>query len=382
MPESLNFYQNYWWFLITVLGAALVFMLFVQGGQTLLFGNKTKVCQQLMVNSLGRKWELTFTVLVVFGGAFFASFPLFYSTSFGGAYWLWMLILLSFVLQAVSYEFRLRRGNIYGTKTYDAFLFFNGLVGCILLGVAVGMLFFGGDFTVGRTRILDFGGSPVISQWGDAHGFAEIMNWKNLLLGVAVFFLARTQAALYFINNINEEKSFGSNMRTNVLYNGTLFALLFVGFLLVLFCSAGVQAQPDGTMAVVDNLYFHNLIGCWLLIVGLLVGVVMVLYGIIRSAFSSYWKKGIWFSGIGTVITVIVLLSLIGYNSTAYLPSTADIDSSLTIANSSSSLFTLKVMSVVSLAIPVVAAYIVYVWYKMNKKPITESSLKADGHQY
>lgn len=382
MPETINYYQTYWWFLITVLGAALVFMLFVQGGQTLLYGNKTKICRSLMVNSLGRKWELTYTVLVVFGGAFFASFPLFYSTSFGGAYWLWMLILLSFVLQAVSYEFRMRKGNVYGTGTYDAFLFFNGLVGCVLLGVAVGSLFFGGDFTVTKSNIVDFSGNPVISQWGSDHGFSEIFSWKNLLSGVCVFFLARTQAALYFINNISDAKEFGTNMRTNVLYNGALFALLFIGFLIVLFCSPGVKVDESGVASWVPNLYWHNLWSCWALPAGFVIGVVMVLYGILRSAFSSYWNKGIWWSGIGTFLAILVLLSLIGYNNTAYLPSLTDVQSSLTIANSSSSLFTLKVMSVVSLFIPIVVIYIGYVWYKMNRRPITEATLKNDGHEY
>ena len=221
--NTLEMLQSYWWLLIAVLGAALVFLLFVQGGQSMLFDKYSFEERQLMVNSLGRKWEFTYTTLVVFGGAFFASFPLFYSTSFGGAYWLWMLILLSFVLQAVSYEFRRKKGNVYGTGVYDGFLMFNGLFGCVLLGVAVGTLFFGGEFTISKTNILNFG-SPVISQWAPTHGLEAITCWKNLLFGFAVFFLARTMASLYFINNIGGVPGFITRMRKSVLVNGLIFA--------------------------------------------------------------------------------------------------------------------------------------------------------------
>ena len=379
--NELEILQNYWWFLITVLGAVLVFMLFVQGGQTMLFGKTSGEERQLMVNSLGRKWELTYTVLVVFGGAMFASFPLFYSTSFGGAYWLWMLILLSFVLQAVSYEFRLRKGNLYGTGTYDTFLFFNGLIGCVLLGVAVGTMFFGGDFTVVKKQLLT-PQQPFISQWGPEHGFREICNLRNLLLGFTIFFLARTQASLYFINNIRGGKDFSDSMRKNTLWNGLIFVVLFLGFLAVLFLSYGVQQQPDGDMYIRTNLYWHNLWSCWWIPVVLLLGVVLVLYGIGRTVASDSWTKGIWFSGLGTICAVIGLLSLIGYNNTSYLPSLTDTNSSLTLANSSSSEFTLTVMSWVSAAIPVVAVYIAWVWYKMNRKPIDSEGLKNDGHEY
>ena len=378
---ELEMLQAYWWLIIAVLGAALVFLLFVQGGQSMLYYNISDESRQLMVNSLGRKWELTFTTLVVFGGAFFASFPLFYSTSFGGAYWLWMLILLSFVLQAVSYEFRRKKGNLYGTKTYDAFLMFNGLFGCVLLGVAVGMMFFGAEFTVTKTNILE-PGAPVISQWAPSRGLEAIICWKNLLLGFAVFFLARTQAALYFINNIDASKDFGVTLRTKVLINGGLFAVLFVGFTIVLLLANGVKEVAPGVFEEVDYIYLKNLLSMWPAAILFVIGVAMVLYGIIRSAFSSYFNKGIWFTGIGTVLVVVVLFLLAGYNNTAYYRSLLDTSSSLTISNSSSSLFTLKVMSYVSILVPFVLAYIWYVWRKMNSKPLTAEELENESHQY
>lgn len=376
---ELEILQSYWWLIISVLCAALVFLLFVQGGQSMLCGNVGDDTRQLMVNSLGRKWELTFTTLVVFGGAFFASFPLFYSTSFGGAYWLWMLILLSFVLQAVSYEFRRKRGNLYGTRTYDMFLMFNGLFGCVLLGVAVGMIFFGAEFTVTKTNLLD-PGAPVISQWVSTRGLEAIVCWKNLLLGVTVFFLARTQAALYFINNL--DRGLGAALRRKVLVNGAVFAVLFVAFLVVLMLSDGVRQEPDGSFEVVNNIYLKNILAMWPLAVALVVGVAMVLYAIIRSAFSKTFDKGIWFSGIGTVVVIVTLLLLAGWQDTAYYRSLLDIDSSLTIANSSSSLFTLRVMAYVSCLVPIVVAYIWYVWRKMNNAPLTTAELEKESHNY
>jgi len=378
--NTLEMLQTYWWLLIAVLGAALVFLLFVQGGQSMLFGKYSFEERQLMVNSLGRKWEFTFTTLVVFGGAFFASFPLFYSTSFGGAYWLWMLILLSFVLQAVSYEFRRKKGNVYGTGVYDAFLMFNGLFGCVLLGVAVGTFFFGGEFTVGKTNILNFG-SPVISQWAPTHGLEAIACWKNLLLGFAVFFLARTMASLYFINNIAGDGIFTSRMRKSVLVNGLVFAVLFVAFLVVLLLQPGYRYISD-QFVLENNIYLHNLLGMWWLALILLVGVVAVLYAIFRAALDKNWRSGVWFAGFGVAGVVIVLFLIAGYADTAYLPSNIDPASSLTIANSSSSLFTLKVMSWVTILIPFVLAYISYAWYKMNAKPLTEKELENDSHVY
>ena len=373
--------QQYWWLIISVLGALLVFMLFIQGGQSLLYCTRSETARQLMVNSLGRKWELTFTILVTFGGAFFASFPLFYSTSFGGAYWLWMLILVSFVLQAVSYEFRRKRGNIYGTATYDIFLMANGLVGCILLGVAVGTFFFGGEFTVAKGNIIN-GASPVISTWSDSLGWDAITDWRCLLLGLTVFFLARTQASLYFINNISDARHEGVTSRIKVLFNGGFFAILFICFVLVLLTSQGVRQQPDGTMVQVQNIYLGNLTSTWWWAAIFTIGTVMVLYAIIRTGFSSTYRKGIWWSGTGTIMVVIVLFWLAGYNSTSYLPSVTDIQSSLTLANSSSSLFTLTVMTWVSILVPFVIAYIAYVWHKMDKTPLTEAELEKESHTY
>ncbi|MDE5643503.1 MAG: cytochrome d ubiquinol oxidase subunit II [Muribaculaceae bacterium] len=372
--------QAYWWLLIAVIGALLVFLLFVQGGQSMLFCGATPEGRKLMVNSLGRKWELTFTTLVLFGGAFFASFPLFYSTSFGGAYWLWMLILLSFVLQAVSYEYRSKPGNIYGSGTFDAFLLFNGIAGCVLLGVAVGTLFFGAEFTVTKTNLLN-PGAPVISSWAPTHGLEAIANWRCILLGVMLFFLARTQGALYFINNINDHKDFGISLRNRVLISGTVFAILFVGFMVVLMRVPGLRFV-GGRFVEEQNIYLHNAFDMWPLSAMIVVGALMVLFGIYRSAFSSRYRYGIWWTGIGSVLVVIALLLLAGYADTAYMRSTIDPASSLTIANSSSSLFTLKTMAYVSIGVPFVLAYIVYVWYKMNRRPLTAAEVNADSHSY
>ena len=374
--------QIYWWLLISVLGALLVFLLFVQGGQTfLLSASDSSEASRRMISSFGHKWELTFTTLVVFGGAFFASFPLFYSTSFGGAYWLWMLILISFVLQAVSYEFRTKPGNIFGTRTYDTFLFINGCVGCILLGVAVSMFFFGAEFSVSKGNILD-GSNPVISRWAPTHGLEAMADWRNLLLGVAVFFLARAQAAMYFVNNICGDGAFATRMRRAAGVNGAVFALLFVAFLLVLMFASGLRQGADGIFVAEQNIYLHNLLGMWWAAVLLLAGVVMALYGIFRTAFDRRWRAGIWFGGTGTALVVMVLFFLAGYRSTAYYPSVLDAQSSLSIANSSSSLFTLKVMSWVSVLVPFVLAYIAYVWRKMNAHPLTPSELHREHHQY
>lgn len=372
--------QAYWWLIISVLGAILVFLLFVQGGQSMIGCTKDEY-KSLVVNSLGRKWEFTFTTLVVFGGAFFASFPLFYSTSFGGAYWLWMLILVSFVVQAFSYEFRRKRGNIYGTGVYDGLLMFNGLFGCVMLGVAVGMMFFGAEFTVTKGNILD-AGSPVISQWAPTHGLEAMMVPGCLLLGVTVFFLARTQAALYFINNISAGEGFSLMMRRKVLINGGIFAVLFIIFVVMLMLQPGLRVAPDGQVFEVKNIYFHNLIDMWWDAVVFLAGVVMVLYAIIHTAFSKSFNKGIWYSGAGTVLVVMTLFWIAGYNNTAYYPSLLDPQSSLTIANSSSTEFTLTVMSYVSILVPFVLGYIWYVWRALNNKPLTENELETDSHTY
>lgn len=380
----MTFLQAYWWLLISILGAVLVFLLFVQGGQTLLVGNSNPECRKLMVNSLGRKWEFTYTTLVVFGGAFFASFPLYYSTSFGGAYWLWMLILFSFVLQAVSYEYRSKPGNLFTYRTYDTFLFINGLVGTVLLGVAVGMFFFGGEFTVSRVNLVDGGVNPVISTWAPTHGLEAILNWRCLLLGLAVFFLARTLAALYFVNDIDDARGFGISTRISVLANGMFFAVLFVGFLVVLFLAPGFRIDPaiPGKVTPIANIYWHNMLDMWWTIPMLLAGVVAVLYGIGRTAFSNRWRQGIWWSGIGTIVVVVVLFWWAGYNDTAYLPSLTDPSSSLSVCNSSSTPYTLKAMAYASLVIPVVIVYIWWAWRKINAEPLTVKEVDSDSHSY
>lgn len=379
--ETLTLLQGYWWLIVAVLGGILVFLLFVQGGQSMLLCNAPADQRQLMVNSLGRKWEFTYTTLAVFGGGFFASFPLFYSTSFGGAYWLWMLILLSFVVQAFSYEFRRKRGNIYGTRFYDTLLFCNGLFGCVLLGVAVGMFFFGAEFTVAKTNILD-AGAPVISQWAPTHGLEAIASWRNLLLGLTVFFLARTLAALYFINNIGGNAVFTARMRRSTLVNGLIFAVLFVTFVVVLFLTPGYRMVPGQPVMIEPNIYLHNYLSMWWLAVVFLLGVLLVLGGIFGTALSSTWRGGIWPAGAGVFAVIVTLFCVAGFADTAYLPSTVDPASSLTIANSSSSQFTLTVMSWVSILIPFVLAYIWYVWRKMNATQLTEKELENESHAY
>lgn len=382
---TLEYLQNYWWLLISVLGGILVFLLFVQGGQSMLLGANSRERRDLIVNSMGRKWELTFTTLVTFGGAFFASFPLFYSTSFGGAYWLWILILFSFIVQAVSYEYRNKQGNVYGTSTYDAFLFINGCVGCILLGVAVSMFFFGAEFTVSRGNLLD-SSSPVISQWVPTHGFEAIFNWKNLILGVAVLFLARMQASLYMMNNITDDPAFFNDLKNRALINGGIFVVFFLWFLAMLCTATGytVSSNVDYTVDVVETpyKYFFNFVELWWAGVTLLIGVVLVLFGLLKSCFSKHFTKGIWFTGIGTFLAVISLFWVAGYNDTPFYPSLLDPSSSLTIRNASSSEFTLTVMSYVSIVIPFVLGYIAYVWNSMDKKKLTPAEIETTDHKY
>ncbi len=382
---TLIYLQNYWWLLISVLGALLVFLLFVQGGQSMLLETNNPLRRDLIVNSMGRKWELTFTTLVTFGGAFFASFPLFYSTSFGGAYWLWILILFSFVLQAVSYEYRRKKGNVYGTGTFDAFLFINGCVGCILLGVAVAMFFFGAEFQVNRGNLLD-GSAPVISTWAPTHGFEAIFCWKNLVLGVAVLFLARTMACLYMMNNIADDPDFFAVLRKRTLVNGGIFVVFFLGFLALVLTATGLRYTTDAlgneTFTAVPYCYALNYIDLWWALAALVTGVVTVLYGVGRSVFAAHWTRGIWWAGIGTVLVVLSLFWVAGYNDTAYYPSLLDPQSSLTIRNSSSSQFTLTAMSYVSIIIPFVLGYIAYVWRAMDRKKLTPGELEHTDHKY
>lgn len=377
---TLEFFQSYWWLLISVLGALLVFLLFIQGGQTLLFEVRNQNERNMMVNAIGRKWELSFTTLVVFGGAFFASFPLFYSTSFGGAYWLWVLILLGFIVQAVSYEFRRKNGNIIGTRGYDIFLTLNGILACVLLGVAVSTFFFGAEFTVEKQNLLNTG-SPVISRWSSTHGLEAIAS-RNIVLGIAVLLLARTQAALYFIKTIDAGEAFTARCRRMTLTSGIPFALFFVAFLVILLLADGYQVSTDGSIEAVANKYLSNFLQMWWTAVIFLLGVVLVLYAIIRSGLDKKFTSGIWYSGIGTILVVMALFWIAGYNNTAYYPSLLDAQSSLTISNSSSSLFTLKTMSVVSILVPFVAAYIIYAWWALTRKPITPKEMAEPGHQY
>jgi len=369
-----SFYQHYWWFLVSLLGALLVFLLFVQGGQSQIYQLGKKESElNLLFNSMGKKWSLTFTTLVTFGGAFFASFPLFYSTSFGGAYWVWMLILFSFIIQAVGYEFLNKKGNLLGNKTYKAFLFLNGALAPILLGAAVSTLFFGAEFAVDKQNLL--GSSVVISTWQTSwHGLEAVWGgttsfhlW-NVCLGLAVFFLSRCLGNLYFINNI-ENKEIRKNSRTHLLYNVVGFLIFFLPYLIKIVLKDGYTENPaTGVISVESFKYFNNLLANPWIVAILLIGVVLVLYGFIRTILQASFIYGIWYAGTGTVFTVLSLLLIAGFGNTAYYPSIADPQSSLTIANSSSSLFTLQTMSIVSLLIPFVLAYIWYVWYSMDKK--------------
>ena len=337
------FLQHYWWFVVSLLGALLVFLLFVQGGNSLLFClGKTEEQKKMMINSTGRKWEFTFTTLVTFGGAFFASFPLFYSTSFGGAYWLWMIILFSFVLQAVSYEFQSKAGNLLGKTTYRTFLVINGVVGPVLLGGAVATFFTGSNFYINKGNIAD-AAMPVISQWANGwHGLDALLNPWNVVLGLAVFFLARILGALYFINNINED-DLVKRCRRALWGNTALFLVFFLAFVIRTLLADGYAVRPEtGEVFMEPYKYLTNFLQMPVVLLVFLVGVVAVLWGIIRTLWKPAFDKGIWFAGAGTVLTVLALLLVAGYNNTAYYPSTHDLQSSLTLANSCSSQFTLR----------------------------------------
>ncbi len=364
------FLQHYWWFLISLLGGLLVFLLFVQGGQSLLFQlGKTEAQRQLLLESTGKKWELTFTTLVTFGGAFFASFPLFYSTSFGGAYWVWMLILLCFVLQAVSYEYQMRKGNLLGKKTYRIFLLINGIAGPVLLGTAVGTFFNGAEFIVNKEQ-LSVLSMPVIFQWATPwHGLEAVLNIWNVCLGIAVFFLARVLAILYFMNNIDDE-SIRSQSWNRLLPESIAFLLFFLAFLAHWLIADGFAVNPD-TQEIFMQPYKYalNLLEMPYVTGILLAGVILVLWGIGKTYLNPSYREGIWFSGTGTVLTVLALLLCAGWNHTAYYPSITDLQSSLTLQNSCSSPFTLKVMSYVSILIPFVLAYIFYAWRAIDLKP-------------
>lgn len=377
------FLQQYWWLIVSLLGAILVFLLFVQGGNSLLFClGKTEEHRKMMVNSTGRKWEFTFTTLVTFGGAFFASFPLFYSTSFGGAYWLWMIILFSFVLQAVSYEFQGKAGNLLGKKTYQTFLVINGVVGPLLLGGAVATFFTGSDFYINKANMTDTV-MPVISQWGNGwHGLDALTNIWNVILGLAVFFLARVLGSLYFINNI-DDKELTDKCRRAVLNNTVLFLVFFLAFVIRTLVADGFAVNPDTLEVYMQPYkYFTNFIEMPVVLALFLIGVVLVLFGIGKTVLKKAFDKGIWFTGIGTVLTVLALLLVAGYNNTAYYPSFSDLQSSLTLANSCSSEFTLKTMAYVSILVPFVIAYIFYAWRSIDRHKITEKEMDEGGHSY
>ena len=376
------FLQHYWWFVVSLLGALLVFLLFVQGGNSLLFClGKTEEQKKMMINSTGRKWEFTFTTLVTFGGAFFASFPLFYSTSFGGSYWLWMIILFSFVLQAVSYEFQSKAGNLLGKTTYRTFLVINGVVGPVLLGGAVATFFTGSNFYINKGNIAD-AAMPVISQWANGwHGLDALLNPWNVVLGLAVFFLARILGALYFINNINED-DLVKRCRRALWGNTALFLVFFLAFVIRTLLADGYAVRPEtGEVFMEPYKYLTNFLQMPVVLLVFLVGVVAVLWGIIRTLWKPAFDKGIWFAGAGTVLTVLALLLVAGYNNTAYYPSTHDLQSSLTLANSCSSQFTLKVMAYVSILVPFVLAYIFYAWRSIDNRKIDAKEME-EGHAY
>lgn len=385
MFENLDYItlQQYWWAIVSVLGAILVFMLFVQGGQTLIYQlGKTELQKKIVVNALGRKWDLTFTTLVTFGGAIFASFPLFYSTSFGGAYWVWMLILFAFIIQAISYEYRTKPNNFLGEKTYEAFLFINGLLGTILLGTAVATLFTGSEFYVNEMNNsiwqTKYGGLEL------AFNFTRFETYVNLSLGLSVFFLSRVLASMYFINSVDDNE-INEKSRIFILRNAIPFLIFFLFFVINIFLMEGWAYDPTTkSVTLVSNKYLLNLIEMPVVGIIFILGVLAVILGVIRGYF--YYKdcgtKAIWISGVGTILTVFAIFIMAGFNNTCFYPSTYDLQSSLTIENASSSKYTLVAMSYVSLVVPFVIAYIWYAWASLNKKQITEDEMKNDSHAY
>jgi cytochrome bd ubiquinol oxidase subunit II len=393
MFETLSHFalQQYWWMIVSLLASLLVFLFFVQGGQTMIYTlGKTTMEKKMIINSLGRKWEFTFTTLVTFGGAFFASFPLFYSTSFGGAYWVWMLILFAFVIQAVAYEYRSKPKNFLGAKTFEIFLVINGAVGTILVGTAVATFFTGSEFSVNKMNLTNiFGsGSTTISAWeGPAHGLEAALNIQNLSLGLAVFFLARVLGILYLRNDIDDE-NIHVRTKKHLLYNAVPFLVFFLTFTGMLLTQDGFAVIPQGDVnpllwkvEMESFKYLNNFLAMPVVLVLFLVGVIGVLWGIIGTLIGKC-QKGIFPAGLGTVLTVFSLFLVAGFNNTAYYPSTFDINNSLTIMNSSSSKFTLTAMSYVSLMVPFVLAYIIYAWRAINNKKITSDEMDQESHSY
>lgn len=379
--DTLILLQHYWWAVIALLASLLVFLLFVQGGQGMLYElGRTAAERTMIVNSTGRKWELTFTTLVTFGGAFFAAFPLFYSTSFGGAFYVWMLILLVMVIQAVAYEFRRKPDNIFGERFYNILLVINGIGAPLLIGTAVGTMFTGAEFTVNRANLSIIGGESTISQWVSPwYGLEALADMRNVCLGLALVFLSRMLAAQYFMNDIDDRTLFGRS-RKAMLINAVPFVIFFVAFLLSILVSDGWAVGADGIITVEPYKYLHNMLAMPVVTALLLAGVVSVLASVVLGYFRSS-RKAIWFGGIGTVVTVWMLLLTLGFNGTAYYPSLVDAQSSLTIRNSSSGLFTLKTMTIVSALVPFVLAYIWYVWREVNKHKITQQTAN-DDHAY
>ena len=378
-----SFLQHYWWFLVSLLGALLVFLMFVQGANSMVRTlGYTEDGRRLIINSTGRKWEFTFTTLVTFGGAFFASFPLFYSTSFGGAYWLWMIILFTFVLQAVSYEFQNKLGNLLGAKTFQTFLAINGFLGPLLLGGAVATFFEGSNFIVMKDNLIDAQSfTPVISHWANAsHGLDALLNPWVLVFGLAVMFLARVLGSLYIINNVNDD-DIRSRAAFQMLASSLAFVVLFVVYLVHLLLKDGFAYDDSGVIVIEPYKYLHNFLDMWYLLIVLLIGVVLVLFAIGRSFADKKWIWGIWPAGIGVVLVVLSLLLCAGWNNTAYYPSTADLQSSLTIQNSCSSEFTLTTMAIVSILIPFVLAYIWHAWWSIDKKKLDVTEI-TDDHAY
>ena len=377
-----DFLQHYWWFIISLLGGLLVFLLFVQGANSMIFQlGKTEEERRMLINSTGRKWEFTFTTLVTFGGAFFASFPLFYSTSFGGAYWVWVLILFTFIIQAISYEFQNKAGHLFGVRTFQTGLIINGILGPLLLGGAVATFFTGSNFIVEKGNITDFM-QPVISHWANgSRGLDVLLNPWVVIFGISVVFLARILGTLYINNNVNDDIIRG-RVRKQLLVNTVLFLLFFLPFLIVTLVGEGYAVNEAGVIVMEPMKYLNNLLAMWPLAIILLVGVVLLLFGIVKTVLKPEYVRGIWPAGIGVVLVVLVLFLIAGWNNTAYYPSTADLQSSLTLQNSSSSEFTLKAMFYVSFLVPFVLAYIVYAWRAIDKKAIDRKEIAEDDHAY
>ena len=377
-----DFLQHYWWFIISLLGGLLVFLLFVQGANSMIFQlGKTEEERRMLINSTGRKWEFTFTTLVTVGGAFFASFPLFYSTSFGGAYWVWVLILFTFIIQAISYEFQNKAGNLFGVRTFQTGLIINGILGPLLLGGAVATFFTGSNFIVEKGNITDFM-QPVISHWANgSRGLDVLLNPWVVIFGISVVFLARILGTLYINNNVNDDIIRG-RVRKQLLVNTVLFLLFFLPFLIVTLVGEGYAVNEAGVIVMEPMKYLNNLLAMWPLAIILLVGVVLLLFGIVKTVLKPEYVRGIWPAGIGVVLVVLVLFLIAGWNNTAYYPSTAELQSSLTLQNSSSSEFTLKAMFYVSFLVPFVLAYIVYAWRAIDKKAIDRKEIAEDDHAY